>query len=73
MNNYEKYMNYPDIVDESMPMREIHAVRLMIYDETKNMTPAEHSEYFNKAAQEAIEKYGLKVKPREAKETIEAV
>ena len=28
----EAYMNDPDITNEPMPLREIHAIRLMIHD-----------------------------------------
>jgi hypothetical protein len=60
-NSYEKYMNDPDIINEPMPMREIHAIRLMIYDETKNMTPEERAKHVHDQAQEMIDKYGLQV------------
>ncbi|MDR1574238.1 MAG: hypothetical protein LBS24_08005 [Clostridiales Family XIII bacterium] len=55
-------MNDPDIAGEAMPMHEIHAIRLMIHDETKDMTPEEHTAYFRNAAREMTDKYGLKVK-----------
>ena len=48
----DDYMNDPDIIDEPLALREIHAIRLMIYDETKHMTNAEHIDYFNKRHQE---------------------
>jgi hypothetical protein len=64
MNNYNKYLNDMDIINEPMPMREIHAIRIMLYEQTKNMTPTEHAEYFNTAAQEIIDNYGLQVKYR---------
>jgi len=47
----DDYMNDPEVVNEPMPLREIHAIRLMIHDETKSMTPAEHTAYFNKAGE----------------------
>ncbi len=45
---------------EPRAMREIHEIRLQIYEETKNMTPQERTEYFHRGAEEAIKKYGLK-------------
>lgn len=39
----DDYMNDPEIAHEPMPWREIHAIRLKIYDETKGMTDAEYN------------------------------
>jgi len=47
---YEDYYNDPDIINELPAMREIHAIRLMIYDETKDMTPAERTAYYSGSA-----------------------
>jgi len=55
------YMNDPSVVNEQMPLREIHAIRLMIYDETKDMTSAERTAYYNDSLKEIYGKYGLKV------------
>jgi len=62
MSDLTKYLNDPDIINESMPLREVHAIRLMLQDETKHMTLEEHTDFINKKAQEIIDKYGLKVK-----------
>ncbi|MDR3091851.1 MAG: hypothetical protein LBU36_06645 [Clostridiales bacterium] len=40
-------MNDSDVVDEPLALREVHAIRLMIYDETEYMTPEEHSRYYS--------------------------
>jgi hypothetical protein len=58
-NNLETYMNDPDIVDEPMPLREIHAIRLMIYDETKNMTSEKFIDYVKQQTDSVIKQYGL--------------
>jgi len=55
------YMNDPRVANEQMPLREVHAIRLMIYDRTKDMTPAERTAYYNNKAVEAQKKYGFKV------------
>jgi len=52
----DDYMNDPDIVDEPMPLREIHAIRLQIYDETKDMTPEEFSAYVHHGAMEVLDR-----------------
>ncbi|GBU23306.1 hypothetical protein R80B4_03223 [Fibrobacteres bacterium R8-0-B4] len=46
-----KYMNDPDIINEPAALREIHAIRLMMYDETKNLTSEEHTAYFRNGAE----------------------
>ena len=42
----DDYMNEPDIINEPSALREVHAIRLMIHDETKDMTAAERTAYF---------------------------
>ena len=37
MTDYEKYSNDPEIVAEPAPLRKVHAMRLKIYDETKDL------------------------------------
>ena len=40
---WEDYYNDPDIVHEPSAMREIHAIRLRIYDERKGLSWAEYN------------------------------
>jgi len=56
-----EYMNDPSVVNEPMPLREVHAIRLMIYDRTKDMTPAERTAYYNQRGAEAAKKHGFKI------------
>ena len=48
--------------------QEINQIRIAIYEETKDMTPAERAESINKFGEEAAKKYGFKrierVEPR---------
>jgi hypothetical protein len=52
-------MAEPSIAHEPLPLREIHAIRLMIYDETKNMTLEERLAFRKKRADTVMERYGL--------------
>ena len=63
MKTLNDYMNSPDIINEPMPLREVHAIRLMIYDETKDMTPAERTAYYNDSLKEIKQKYNIKLVP----------
>jgi hypothetical protein len=46
----DDYMNDPEIVNEPSALREVHAIRLKIYDEIKDMTPEEVTAYYNGSA-----------------------
>jgi len=59
MSNLEKYMNDPDIINEPMALREVHAIRLMLHEEKKNLTPEKRAKHTRRVADEIMEKYGL--------------
>ncbi len=59
MKTLDTYLCDPDIADEPLPLREIHAIRLKIQDETKNMTPTERARNTAEQAKKLIEQYGL--------------
>ena len=61
MKTLNDYMNDPSVVNEPMPLREVHAIRLMILDETNDMTSAERTEYYNSSVSEAQKKYNFNV------------
>ena len=45
-----EYLKDPDLANEPAVLREIHAIRLMIQDETKGMTISERTAYYNDSA-----------------------
>ena len=59
------YMNDPRILEDAEMMdapeciREIHAIRLKLQDETAGMTPEEHVEHVNKKGKEILDRWGL--------------
>ena len=61
MMELEDYMNHPSVLDEPMPLREVYAIRLMIYDRIKGMTSAERTAYYNDMLLETQKKYGFKM------------
>jgi hypothetical protein len=46
----DDYLNDPDLANEPSALREVHAIRLMIHDETKGMTAEERTAYYHEAA-----------------------
>ncbi|MDR1938563.1 MAG: hypothetical protein LBQ73_08730 [Tannerellaceae bacterium] len=67
MSDWQKYMNDPCIIDEPTALREVHAIRLAHYEETKHMTPEEHTRHVHEQVQKIIDEYGLKIKCLEPK------
>ena len=62
MPEYDKYMLDSDIIEEPMPLREIHAIRLMLHEKTKHMNPDEYTRYVREQTKDVILKYGLNVR-----------
>jgi len=46
----DDYLNDPELANEPSALREVHAIRLMIYDEIKDMSATEMTAYFNGSA-----------------------
>ena len=55
----DDYMNDPDIINEPIALREVHAIRLKIYDETKDMTAAEKTTYYRDRSRAALSRLGI--------------
>lgn len=41
--------------------QEVDKIRLRIYEKTKDMTPAQLTEYFKKSGENSAKKYGFKI------------
>ena len=52
-------MKTPDLIEQ-----EINSIRLEIYENTKNMTPAQLTEYYRKSGETSAKKYGFKIVAR---------
>jgi hypothetical protein len=50
------------MLNESPAMKEIHDIRLKIYEETKDMTPEQRTAHTNKAAEEFAKKHGIAIR-----------
>jgi len=61
MSDYRKYLDDSDTANEPAPMREIHAIRQMIREETRHMPAEEYVRHVNGNARKVIEELGLKV------------
>ena len=60
MKTLEDYMNDPSVANIPMPVREVKAIRLMIHDETKNMSSEQLNNYYNQVKQRAQKEFGMK-------------
>ncbi|MDR1174058.1 MAG: hypothetical protein LBK83_01135 [Treponema sp.] len=59
MKTIDDYMNAPEIVKMPEYLREIHAARRMIQDETKDMLPEEKGAYIHNEAISALAAVGI--------------
>ncbi|MDR0656065.1 MAG: hypothetical protein LBG22_07095 [Treponema sp.] len=59
MKTISDYMNDPDILKMPEYLREIHAARRLIHDETAGMTTGEEAEYLKKKAEDLFAGLGL--------------
>jgi hypothetical protein len=63
MKTIDEYMNDPRILNdpymEDGPVKEIHAARLMLMDETAEMTVQERCDYLNNKARETLARHGI--------------
>jgi len=59
MKTIDDYMDDPIIVKMPEYLREIHAARRMLQDETRDMTPEEQSAYLHNEAIAALAAYGI--------------
>ena len=50
MKTLDDYINDPDLANEPAALKEVHAIRLMIHDKIKDMTPAERTAYYSGSA-----------------------
>jgi len=55
----DDYLNEPELADEPSALREVHAIRLMIHDETKDMTAAERTAYYHEKSTAAFARLGI--------------
>ena len=60
MKTLEDYMNDPSVSHLQMPLREVKAIRLMIYDEQKDMTSDEIRDYYDRLKQNVQKEYNIK-------------
>jgi len=54
-----RMLNDPGMAKALEPVKEIHAIRLKLQDETAGMTEAERIEFINKRGREALARHGL--------------
>ena len=60
--NDPRLINDPDMAGALEPIREIHAARLMLQDETAGMSSAEKIAFINARGKETLALFGLKPK-----------
>ena len=70
MKSLEDYLNDPTVAKMPMPLREVKAIRLMIYDETKDMTSEQLREHYDRIKQRTKREFGLNYVPSVTKNDI---
>lgn len=60
-NRPEAYMNDPDIVNLEMPLREVKAIRLKIFDDTKGMTFDERNAYYREGISDICNEFNIQL------------
>jgi len=48
------------MIKEDETMRELHAIRLKIYEQIKDMTPEEETAWFNMRTEPVMKEFGIK-------------
>jgi hypothetical protein len=61
MRTFQDYMDTPEIANEPLYLREVHAARLKIQDETKGLSPAEQLAYWKRKERELTEESVLAI------------
>jgi len=56
--NDPRILNDPYMAEALEPIKEIHAIRLMLQDEREGMSPEEEVEYLNRKAEELLAPMG---------------
>jgi hypothetical protein len=59
MKTINDYLNDPSLVNEPMALREVHAARLKIQDEIKDMTTEEKRAYYHDGAAAFFARLGI--------------
>jgi hypothetical protein len=59
MKTIDDYMKLPELANELVALREVHAIRLMIHDETKNMTAEERTSYYHEETRDILSQLGI--------------
>jgi hypothetical protein len=60
--NDPRIINDPEMLRALEPIREIHAVRLMLQDETEGMTSAEKVAFINERGRKTLARLGVESK-----------
>jgi hypothetical protein len=56
MKTVQDYINDPDLADEPEALREVHAIRIKIHEERKDLTPVEYNALVHERAQAFLAK-----------------
>ncbi|MDR1470214.1 MAG: hypothetical protein LBT00_13095 [Spirochaetaceae bacterium] len=61
MRTFSDYLSTPEIVDEPLYLREVHAARLKMHDERKGMSGKEFVDSLNARYADVLKRYGPRV------------